>query len=201
MESSCTPGLLVATRNAHKTGEIRAILGTQWEVQDLTAYPDWPDVEETGATFRENAALKAVAASARAGATWALADDSGLEVNSLGGAPGVKSARYSGPRATDGSNRQKLLEALRGTEDLGRSARFRCAMALARDGRVEAEFDGSVEGRIIRAERGEGGFGYDALFVPEGCTETFGEMPAEAKNALSHRARALAQVIEFLRLR
>jgi XTP/dITP diphosphohydrolase len=196
------PSLLLATRNLNKTTEVRAILGADWEVTDLTAHPEWPEVEETGATFADNAALKALAASARAGDAWVLADDSGLEVDALRGAPGVQSARYSGPDATDARNRAKLTADL---EKLGpaapRLARFHCVIALARAGRLEGSFDGVVEGSIIARERGLGGFGYDPLFVPQGYQDTFGELPAAVKNGLSHRARALAKVIAFLRTR
>lgn len=194
--------LLLATRNAHKTVEVCAILGAEWDLTDLTAYPDWPEVDETGATFADNAALKALAASARLPDAWVLADDSGLEVDALHGAPGVQSARYSGARATDASNRAKLSAEL---EILGahapRIARFHCVIALARGGEIQASFDGVVEGTILTRERGLGGFGYDSLFVPVGYQDSFGELPAAVKNSLSHRGRALAKVIAFLRAR
>ena len=189
--------LLIATRNSHKTEEIRAILGPAWEVSDLNAHPDVPSPEETGETFAENAAIKAVAASQRFDG-WVLADDSGLEVDALAGAPGVRSARYAGPGASDADNRAKLLDALDGVRGKARSARFRCAMALTKAGAVLGTFDGTVEGVIVNGERGEGGFGYDALFVPEGHCETFAQLPPSTKNALSHRARALAQAAAFL---
>ena len=189
--------LLIATKNAHKTAEIRAILTDAWDVTDLNANPEITAPEETGATFAENAALKALAAS-RLFAGLVLADDSGLEVDALGGAPGVRSARYAGERATDADNRAKLVAALAATRGKARSARFRCALALAKDGAVLAAFDGAVEGVIINTERGEGGFGYDALFVPDGQCETFAQLPAAVKNQLSHRARALEKALTFL---
>lgn len=187
------PSLLIATKNAHKTAEIRAMLGADWEVSDLNAHPDVPAPEETGATFAENAAIKAVAAS-RIFPSLVLSDDSGLEVDALGGAPGVRSARYAGPAATDADNRARLLRELAAIGACGtaRTARFRCAMAIAQEGRVFATCDGTVEGVLLDEERGEGGFGYDALFVPEGHRETFAELSGEVKNRLSHRARALA---------
>ncbi|HEY3901315.1 MAG TPA: RdgB/HAM1 family non-canonical purine NTP pyrophosphatase [Chthoniobacter sp.] len=193
------PRLLIATKNPHKTAEIRAILGAAWEVTDLNAHPEVPAPEETGATFADNAAIKAVAAS-KLFPGFVLSDDSGLEVDALGGAPGVISARYAGPTATDADNRARLLreleaEAVRGK---ARSARFRCVMCVARDGAVIGTFDGAVEGVIINQERGSGGFGYDSLFVPAGYCETFGQLPGEVKNELSHRARALAKAREFL---
>lgn len=186
--------LLIATKNAHKTGEIRAILGAGWEVEDLTAHPEIPAPDETGATFVDNAIIKAVAA-AQIFPDYVLADDSGLEVDALGGAPGVISARYAGPRATDADNRARLLRELAAFPS---PARFRCVMALARGDEVLGTFSGAVEGAIVGSESGAGGFGYDPLFVPAGFDRTFGELPAETKNGLSHRARALAGVREFL---
>ena len=183
--------LLLATRNAGKTREVREILGAGWEVEDLAARLDLPEVEETGETFEENAKLKALAASEHYDG-WVLADDSGLEVDALGGAPGVRSARFSGEGASDTSNRALLLEKLAGVPSNQRAARFRCVIALARGGEVLARFSGSVEGAIIGSEKGAGGFGYDPLFVPEGFSETFAELSADAKNSLSHRGRALA---------
>jgi XTP/dITP diphosphohydrolase len=183
--------VLVSTRNAHKLVEIRQILGPSFELLDLSSVPALGEVEETGTTFEENAALKALAASAHFGG-WVLADDSGLEVDALGGAPGVRSARFSGEGATDVTNRALLLEKLATVPADQRSARFRCVIALARRGEVLAHFSGAVEGAIIQREKGEGGFGYDPLFVPEGFGETFAELGAETKNRLSHRGRALA---------
>lgn len=183
--------VLVSTRNAHKLVEIRQILGPSFELLDLSSVPALGEVEETGTTFEENAALKALAASAHFGG-WVLADDSGLEVDALGGAPGVRSARFSGEGATDVTNRALLLEKLATVPAGQRSARFRCVIALARRGEVLAHFSGAVEGAIIQSEKGDGGFGYDPLFVPEGFGETFAELGAETKNRLSHRGRALA---------
>jgi XTP/dITP diphosphohydrolase len=195
------PRLLIATKNAHKTAEIAAML-PGWEVSDLTAHPEIATPEETGATFAENAAIKAVAASARFDGL-VLSDDSGLEVDALGGAPGVLSARYASPGASDADNRARLLRELTadGARGKARSARFRCVMALAERGTVLGTFDGAVEGTIINAERGAGGFGYDALFVPQGYCETFAQLPAAVKNKLSHRARALAKAAQFLSAR
>jgi XTP/dITP diphosphohydrolase len=185
--------LLVSTRNAHKVEEIREILGPQFLISDLSALPGFPEVEETGSTFQDNAAIKALAASERFDG-WVIADDSGLEVDALNGAPGVRSARFSGESATDASNRTLLLEKLLPVRDQARSARFRCVIALARDGKVVASFSGSVEGVIIPQEKGTGGFGYDSLFVPEGYCETFAQLGADIKNTLSHRARALSEL-------
>ena len=191
--------LLIATKNAHKTEEIRAILGDAWTISDLTALPEHGSPEETGSTFAENAAIKAVAAS-RVFPGLVLADDSGLEVDALDGAPGVFSARYAGPNATDTQNRAQLLRELAACGAADRRATFRCVIALARSGALVASFEGSTEGRITTRERGTTGFGYDSLFLPDRHTETFGELAAATKNAISHRAAALEQVKVALRV-
>jgi XTP/dITP diphosphohydrolase len=196
MNNTISRRLVVSTRNAHKVGEIREILGADFEVLDLSAISGVGEVEETGVTFEENATLKALAVSGNFDG-WVIADDSGLEVDALGGAPGVWSARFSGPGATDASNRALLLEKLEGVRGKQRSARFRCVIVLARAGRKIAAFSGSVEGVIINQEKGSGGFGYDPLFVPEGHCETFAQLGAEVKNALSHRARALEGLLAW----
>ncbi len=176
------------------------MLGPEWLVEDLAGHHELPEPEENGATFEENAVIKALAAS-RALEGLVLADDSGLEVDVLGGAPGVRSARYAGEKATDKENRDRLLGELARLNHAAEepmSARFRCAMALAEAGRVLATFCGKVEGRIVMAEAGTGGFGYDPLFIPDGYSETFAELDAKTKNQLSHRARAMEQVIAWL---
>jgi len=190
--------LLIATKNAHKTEEIRAMLGGAWEVVDLTAYPEIPAPDETGTTFAENARIKAEEA-ARIFPGVVLSDDSGLEVDALGGDPGVHSALYAGAHGDNAGNRARLKRELEAcAKPQPWPARFRCAMALAEGGKTVAEFDGRVEGRVIAEERGAGGFGYDSMFIPEGHEGTFGELPAAVKNGLSHRARALEKVIEWL---
>ena len=188
--------LLVSTRNAHKVAEIREILGSTFEVLDLSTIAGVGEVEETGVTFEENATLKALAVSGHFDG-WVIADDSGLEVDALDGAPGVWSARFSGDGATDASNRALLLEKLEGVRGKERSARFRCVIVLARAGRKLAAFSGSVEGVVINQEKGAGGFGYDPLFVPEGHCETFAQLGSDVKNALSHRARAIAGLLAW----
>jgi XTP/dITP diphosphohydrolase len=185
--------LLISTRNAHKVDEIREILGSNFIISDLSALSGFPEVEETGFTFQENAAIKALAASARFDG-WVIADDSGLEVDALNGAPGIRSARFSGESSTDASNRSLLLEKLISVRGKSRSARFRCVISLARQGEILANFSGSVEGVIIPQEKGTGGFGYDSLFVPDGHCETFAQLGSEIKNSLSHRARALSEL-------
>lgn len=189
--------LTVATRNAHKVEEIAAMLIERFEVRDLSGIAEAPEIEETGSTFSANATLKAVGIS-RVVPGLVLADDSGLEVDALGGAPGVNSARYAGTHGDDAGNNAKLLEALGGRPEQERTGRFRCVMVLAQGGEVLAEFDGSVEGHLIVKQRGDGGFGYDPLFVPMGFAETFGELGAEVKNQLSHRARALDGLVKWL---
>ena len=196
MNKSIPRRLLVSTRNDHKVGEIREILGADFQVLDLSTISGVGEVEETGVTFEENATLKALAVSGYFDG-WVIADDSGLEVDVLHGAPGVWSARFSGEGATDASNRALLLEKLEGARGKERSARFRCVIVLARAGRKLAAFSGSVEGVIINQEKGSGGFGYDSIFVPEGHCETFAQLGPEVKNALSHRARALAGLLAW----
>jgi XTP/dITP diphosphohydrolase len=185
--------LLVATRNQHKLREIRTILGARFEVADLSILPTMDEVEETGTSFEENADLKAVAAS-QLFEGWVIADDSGLEVDALGGSPGVYSARYAGETASDSENNALLLKNLKEVPEQERRARFRCVIVLARVGRKLAVFSGVVEGLIASSPRGREGFGYDPLFIPDGFSETFGELPVATKNRLSHRARALNQL-------
>jgi XTP/dITP diphosphohydrolase len=182
--------LIVATRNAHKTREIQRILGADFAVRDLSAYPETPETAETGKTFEENAVLKATATS-RQLPGLVVADDSGLEVDALGGAPGIYSARYAGQNATDKQNIDKLVRKLARIERAKRSARFRCVIALAREGKLLGTFKGVVEGVIVDSPRGTNGFGYDPIFVPQEFEQTFGELPAEVKNRISHRGRAI----------
>ena len=189
--------LLVATWNTHKTEEIGQILGSGWNVRDLTTLLDAPRVEETGSTFAENAALKAVAIS-ESFADLVLADDSGLAVDALNGEPGVYSARFAGEGATDAQNRLKLMGLLKTLPGREFPGRFQCAMVLASKGELLGSFSGTVEGVVVPSERGDHGFGYDPMFIPAGHQQTFAELPAQTKNSLSHRARALAQVVAFL---
>ena len=156
---------------------------------------------EDGDTFRANALKKAKEAAAAAGMI-AMADDSGLEVDALDGAPGVRSARWAGDRATAEQNNRKLLEAVRGVAGPSRGARFRCVIAVVDTGGEElAILDGTCEGRIANAARGEHGFGYDPVFLPEGCSRTMAELSPSEKDAISHRARATEQLVAFLQER
>jgi XTP/dITP diphosphohydrolase len=185
--------LIVATRNAHKTREIQRILGANFTVRDLSAYPETPETAETGKTLEENAVLKATAAS-RQLPGLVVADDSGLEVDALGGAPGIYSARYAGQTASDKQNIDKLVSELARIERVKKSARFRCVIALAREGKLLGAFEGVVEGVIVDSPRGTSGFGYDPLFMPRGFGKTFGQLSASEKDRVSHRAHALAKL-------
>ena len=184
--------IVFATNNAHKLAEVRAVLGDDYELVTLREVGITEEIPETGATLEENASLKARYVYERTGLDC-FADDTGLEVEALDGAPGVHSARY----ATDGhdfkANNRKLLAELSGEGN--RKARFRTVISLIRSGR-ERQVEGIVEGRITEEESGIEGFGYDPLFIPEGHDRTFAEMTADEKNSMSHRGRA----VEALRL-
>lgn len=199
--------IVVATRNAGKVREFASLVADVSTVSfvSMAEYAHVPDVVEDGDTFLANAEKKA-AEVARATGCWALADDSGLEVDALGGAPGVYSARYAGVHGDDGANNAKLVAALAKVAAAQRTARFRCVLALAEPlpggaARMVWTGDGACEGHIAPATRGTGGFGYDPLFVPDGHGQTFGELPATTKNALSHRAQAARKLAEWLRSR
>lgn len=190
--------LVIATRNRHKTDEIRQIIGSGVTVRDANDFPDLPNVEETGHTFLENATLKALAIS-RCVDGYVLSDDSGLEADALDGAPGVWSSSYGGEEGNHQRNNARLLDAMKDIPAGQRSARFVCVMVIARNGESLAHFRGSVEGSILPAPSGSEGFGYDPIFVPAGHSASFAELGAETKNQLSHRARALAQALDWLR--
>jgi XTP/dITP diphosphohydrolase len=166
-------------------------------VRSAAEIPGAPEVEETGATFAANAALKAEAVR-DAAALPALADDSGLCVDALAGAPGVRSARFAGEAATDAQNNALLLERLQAVPEAERTARFVCVLALAVPGRETQFVEGTAEGRILRTPRGAGGFGYDPLFFSPELGQTFAEAPAEQKHRVSHRGRALAALRRVL---
>ena len=186
--------IVFATNNAHKLAEVRAVLGDGFELVTLREVGITEDIPETGATLEENASQKARYVYERTGLDC-FADDTGLEVEALNGAPGVRSARY----ATDGhdfaANNRKLLGELQGKDN--RRARFRTVISLIRGGR-EQRVEGIVRGSIALSEAGCGGFGYDPLFVPEGYDVTFAEMSANEKNSISHRGRAVAELVKVL---
>jgi XTP/dITP diphosphohydrolase len=184
--------LIVATRNRHKTREIQQIFGPRFELRDLTAYPEISEIVENGKSFEENAKLKAIAVSKELSGL-VIADDSGLEIAALDGAPGIYSARYAGDKATNKQNIDRLLRQLRriGAQRDQRRARFRCVLALARNGQMLGTFEGIADGTIVDQPRGSRGFGYDPIFVPKGFGHTFAELPTELKNRISHRAQAI----------
>ena len=185
--------IVAATRNRHKFEEYRALLADQKiELRSLMDYPDCPDVPETGSSFRENAAQKALAVCKYCDAPT-FADDSGLEIEALGGAPGIYSARYA---ATDAERIARVLRELKDAPN--RRARFVCVIAIAVNGEVIETFEGTVSGTILTEPRGENGFGYDPIFLPDGEDRSFAELPAEVKNKISHRARAVAKAVEFV---
>lgn len=195
--------LVFASNNKHKLSEVRQILPEQVEVVSLKNVGFVQEIEETGATLEENSLLKA-------NAVWewldknrllcavdgVFADDTGLEIAALGGAPGVRTARWAGDEACDVNNRQKALRELMGKED--RSARFRTVVSLIVQGKTQ-QVEGVVNGRIALQEEGNGGFGYDPVFVPEGYEKTFASLPTEVKNAISHRGRAMEKLCEILK--
>jgi len=187
--------LLLATRNSHKTRELRELLGDEFSLADLESSPELKVPPETGTTFEQNATLKAVSVSKTLDGI-VIADDSGLEVDALGGAPGIYSARYAGKNAHDAANIDKLLRELRNVAN--RAARFRCAIVIARAEKVLATVEGTVEGTIVDPPRGVAGFGYDPVFQPVGFDKTFAEMPPELKNEISHRAKAVAALRQKL---
>ena len=191
--------VILATRNPGKVREIVAIYAPlELELRPLADYPEIPQMREKGTTYADNAAAKARAAALRVGLV-ALADDSGIEVDALGGAPGVHSARFLGASASDGERNARILFLLEGVPKERRSARYRAAVAVARpDGTVRV-FDGVCEGQVAVAPRGTAGFGYDPIFMPEGAQQTIAEIPLEVKNRISHRARALRAAESYLR--
>jgi len=190
--------LLVATRNQGKILELIALLKDfPFEIKTLDDFDETEDVEETGKTFLENANLKSLDYARQTGCLT-LADDSGLEVDALNGAPGVFSARYSGINASDKDNINKLLHALREIKKPERSARFVCAMSVSEPRGTRFTNEGFCDGEIALNSMGSNGFGYDPVFIPSGFEQTFGELPAETKKKLSHRSNALKKIIGFL---
>jgi len=186
--------ILIATRNKDKVREMTAILDLpQINFIGLEAFPDCPEAEENGKTFEDNAMIKASQAAYHSG-LWALADDSGLVIDSLAGQPGILSARFAGPDACYRDNWVKVLELMRDIPDEKRTARFVCVMCLVGNNNRAFFARGEIEGRIINGPRGENGFGYDPIFLPSGFDRTFAEMDASEKNRISHRALALKKM-------
>jgi XTP/dITP diphosphohydrolase len=192
MSNSTRIAVLFASSNRHKTAEIQALLGERFIVNDISGMDGFQPPEENGATFEANALIKAEAAASHASIP-VIADDSGLEVDALSGAPGIHTARFAGINATDRQNREKLIASLSGQTN--RNARFVCVLALIKPGHPAKLFRGEIRGSIALAESGRGGFGYDPLFVPAGCSESFAELAPEIKNTLSHRAVAVQKLL------
>lgn len=191
--------IVIATNNSHKLTELRRMLGESWEVLGLKDIGCHADIPEDADTFEGNALQKARWVMDHYGPDLVAADDSGLEVDALGGAPGVLSARFSGKAHDDAANNALLLERLAAVPDHERTARFRTAVCLLRRGEQEPLFfNGSVEGRISRQPHGEGGFGYDPLFIPQGWDRSFAQASPEQKDSVSHRGRAVRKLIDFL---
>ena len=186
--------IVFATNNAHKLREVQQTVGDKFEIVSLRECGVVEDIPENEPTLEGNALAKARYIYSRTGLSC-FADDTGLEVDALGGEPGVRSARYATDGHDDEANKRLLLERMEGKENRG--AQFRTAMALILDGE-EYLFEGVVRGEILTQECGDGGFGYDPLFAPEGRSESFAEMSAEEKNAISHRGRAVCKLAEFL---
>ena len=185
--------IVAATGNKHKLDEYRQLLaGQNVELKSLLDYPNYPEPEENGSSFKENASIKAIAACKYCDVP-AFADDSGLEVEALDGRPGIHSSRYA---PTDPERIAKLLKELEGKKN--RRARFVCVIAIAFNGEVIETFEGEVRGTILDAPRGENGFGYDPIFQPDGFDKSFAELTQEEKNRISHRANAYAKALEFI---
>jgi XTP/dITP diphosphohydrolase len=199
-DRSGKPRVVLGTHNPHKVEELRRILEAGDFAVDLVgvdAFPDVPDVAETGATFAENALLKAHAVAAATGLP-SVADDSGLCVDALNGMPGVLSARWAGPARVDSANLQLVLDQLLETPDFRLGAAFVCAAAVALPDGPEHVVEGRVDGRVIRKPRGSQGFGYDPIFVPAGSALTMAELDPEVKDAISHRGRAFRALVPVL---
>jgi XTP/dITP diphosphohydrolase len=189
--------IAIASRNRHKLHEIERIC-TDWPVTWLTVEnheASWPDVEETGVTYLDNARLKARAVAGALGVA-ALADDSGIEVDALGGGPGPRSARYAGEHASDEENLRQLMRAVAGIPAGGRTARYRCSAVLALPDGAELDAEGVCEGLLVGTRKGTGGFGYDPIFVPVGWDRTMAELTPEEKDRISHRGRAFRALRE-----
>ena len=194
-----TINIIIATRNAHKVRELATLLaspGVRWK--SLREFPHIPAVKEDGRSFAVNAIKKARAV-AKAVGGLVLADDSGLEVDALGGAPGIRSARFAGGHGDDAANNRKLLRLLEGVPPSRRRARYRCVLALASPTRLLALTHGTWSGRIAPGPKGRGGFGYDPVFLVPGLRKTVGELPLRVKHQLSHRAQAAQRMRGALR--
>ena len=192
------PVLWIATANPGKTREFKKLFGARFLVRDLHSFKNLPVIHETGRTFEANAKIKALALSRILPDQLILADDSGLVVPALGGRPGVRSARFSGPNATNESNRIKLLRVMKKLKNAARKAYFEATLVLARNGEVFGVKRGRVWGRITHRDYGSGGFGYDPIFIPKSFARTFGQLSPRTKGRISHRAQAVRGVMRLL---
>jgi XTP/dITP diphosphohydrolase len=193
------PKLILATRNIHKIREMREILSplVDLDLLSLLDYPSYVPPEETGTSFEENATIKAVDAAKKLG-VWSLADDSGLVVPALQGAPGVYSARFAGLKANDKENRQKLLDKMKNFSEVDRSAYFECCIVLASPKGIIKAVSATCEGKVLTKETGGSGFGYDSLFVKNDYRMSFAEIESSIKNKISHRRKAIDKILPFL---
>ena len=195
------PVLWIATANLGKTREFKELFGARFLVRDLHSFKNLPVIHETGRTFEANAKIKALALSRILPGQLILADDSGLVVPALGGRPGVRSARFSGPNATNESNRIKLLRVMKKLKNAARKAYFEATLVLARNGEVFGVKRGRVWGRITHRDYGSGGFGYDPIFIPKSFARTFGQLSPRTKGRISHRAQAVRGLMRLLSMR
>ncbi|MBN9379106.1 MAG: non-canonical purine NTP pyrophosphatase, RdgB/HAM1 family [Chlamydiales bacterium 38-26] len=194
--------LVLASSNVHKIRELREMLKSYKRLQHLDIlsllnFPDYKAPPEDGATFKENVEIKALDAAKKLG-KWVIADDSGLVIPALQGAPGVYSARYAGEEATDAENRQKLLKQMQGLQDIQRTGYFECWLSLASPEGIKKTVSGTCEGLILEEEKGRNGFGYDPLFIKHDYDKTFSELDEQTKNKISHRRKALEKLLPTL---
>jgi XTP/dITP diphosphohydrolase len=194
--------IYLASGNAHKLNELQTALnlaGLSFCIGGPQEIGGMPEVEETGSTFEANSLLKANGLREIGPQNaWFLADDSGIEIDALQGMPGVISARYAGPECNDNDNNDKVLKEMKEVSESNRSCRFRCVLALVGEG-IEETFSGSCEGKLLHERKGKGGFGYDPLFQPDESLSTFAEISFEEKAKISHRARALVKLVDWLK--
>jgi XTP/dITP diphosphohydrolase len=190
--------LWVSTTNQGKLGEFRLVMGDKVEIHSVSELGFYAAPKETGTTFADNARIKARTLKAIKPGTWVVADDSGLEVEGLGGLPGVHSARYAGEKASDSENVAKLVKMLQIRSPGNRAAQFRCTLVAFDPGGSEHVIDGIVKGTIALQARGKTGFGYDPVFIPEGHDKTFAELGLAVKNQISHRAKAIRELLTLI---